>query len=119
MVVHYGGPVETGRGFVLHTDDYRSSLHTMRIRGGYSMTATLDILEGIARGAGPERALMMLGYSGWGPGQLESEIAHNGWLTADASPQLVFQVPAVSKWSAALESLGVDPITLSGTAGHA
>ena len=83
------------------------------------MTATLDILEEIARGAGPDRALMILGYSGWGAGQLEDEIARNGWLTADASPQLVFQVPAASKWSAAMESLGVDPITLSSTAGHA
>lgn len=119
MVVHYGGPVETGRGFVLHSADYRSSLHTMQVKGGYGMTATLDILEEIARGAGPENALMMLGYSGWGPGQLEGEIARNGWLTAEASPQIVFQVPAQAKWSAALESLGVDPLGLSGVAGHA
>ncbi len=119
MVVHYGGPVETGRGFVLHTKDYVSSLHTLTVTGGFGMTATLDILEEIARGEGPESALMMLGYAGWGPGQLEGEIARNGWLTTDAVPQLVFQVPAAEKWSAALESLGVDPITLSATAGHA
>jgi putative transcriptional regulator len=119
MVVHYGGPVETGRGFVLHSDDYRSSLQTLMVEGDFGMTATLDILEEIARGEGPESFLMMLGYAGWGPGQLEDEIAQNGWLTADASPQLVFQVPAASKWSAALESLGVDPITLSATAGRA
>jgi putative transcriptional regulator len=91
----------------------------MRVPGGYGMTATLDILEDIARGAGPKRALMMLGYSGWGPGQLEAEIAQNGWLTAEAAPQIVFQVPARGKWGAAMESLGVDPITLSSTAGHA
>lgn len=119
MPVHFGGPVETGRGFVLHSNDYRSSLQSMDVRGGYCMTATMDILEEIARGSGPDRALMILGYSGWGPGQLEEEIAQNGWLTTDASPQIVFQVPAASKWSAAMESLGIDPITLSATAGHA
>ncbi|MEM9578494.1 MAG: YqgE/AlgH family protein [Pseudomonadota bacterium] len=119
MVVHYGGPVETGRGFVLHSRDYVSSLHTLNVQGGFGMTATLDILEEIARGAGPDNALMMLGYAGWGPGQLEGEIARNGWLTTDAAPQLVFQVPAAEKWSAALESLGVDPISLSATAGRA
>ena len=111
--------VETGRGFVLHSGDYRSSLHTMKVKGGYGMTATLDILEEIACGRGPESALMMLGYAGWGPGQLEGEIARNGWLTAEASPQIVFQVPAGAKWSAALESIGVDPIGLSATAGRA
>ena len=119
MVVHYGGPVETGRGFVLHTNDYASNLHTLAVAGGFGMTATLDILEEIARGEGPDCALMMLGYAGWGPGQLESEIAQNGWLTAEAAPQIVFQVPAPEKWSAALESLGVDPISLSATAGRA
>lgn len=119
MVVHFGGPVETGRGFVLHSADYKSSLHTMAVPGGFGMTATLDILEEIARGAGPDRALMMLGYAGWGPGQLENEIAQNGWLTADVTPDLVFQTPAQTQWAAALESLGVDPLTLSSTAGHA
>lgn len=119
MVVHYGGPVETGRGFVLHSADYTSSLHTMKVAGGFGMTATLDILEEIAQGDGPDSALMMLGYAGWGPHQLEGEIAANGWLTTDASPQLVFQVPARDKWAASLESLGVDPISLSATAGNA
>lgn len=119
ICVYFGGPVETGRGFVLHTDDYRSSLNTMAIEGGFGMTATLDILEEIAAGQGPKRALMMLGYAGWGPGQLEREIVQNGWLTADASMPLVFQVPAAQKWAAAMESLGVDPLTLSSTAGHA
>lgn len=119
MTVHYGGPVEMGRGFVLHSDDYRSSLQTLAVPGGFGMTATMDILEEIALARGPDQALMMLGYAGWGPGQLEQEIAQNGWLTADASPQIVFQVPAAQKWSAALESLGVDPLTLSATAGRA
>lgn len=119
MPVHFGGPVETGRGFVLHSVDYLSSLHTLKVGQDFGMTATLDILEEIAAGKGPEHALMMLGYAGWGPGQLESEIAQNGWLTADAAANLIFQVPAAQKWSAALESLGVDPLGLSPTAGNA
>lgn len=119
MVVHFGGPVETGRGFVLHSEDYQSSLHTLRVPGGFGMTATLDILEEIARGMGPAKAIMMLGYAGWGPGQLDAEIAQNGWLTAEASPALVFDTPARAKWLAALESIGVDALNLSSDAGHA
>jgi putative transcriptional regulator len=118
-VVHFGGPVETGRGFVLHSPDYQSHLHTLAVPGGFGMTATLDILEEIARGQGPSRVLMMLGYAGWGPGQLEREISQNGWLTADAHRSLVFDTPAGQKWCAALESIGVDPVSLSSTAGHA
>lgn len=119
MIVHFGGPVETGRGFVLHSEDYASNLHTLAVPGGFGMTATLDILEEIAQGNGPKHALMLLGYAGWGPGQLEQEIAQNAWLTADSSPNLVFQVPAGQMWTAALESLGIDPLTLSPAAGHA
>lgn len=119
MVVHFGGPVETGRGFVLHSPDYQSSLQTLQIPGGFGMTATLDILEEIARGMGPDKALMLLGYAGWGPGQLDHEIAQNGWLTADATPALVFDTPARHKWSAALESLGIDALLLSSDAGRA
>ncbi|WP_299969824.1 YqgE/AlgH family protein [uncultured Roseobacter sp.] len=119
MPVHFGGPVETGRGFVLHSDDYQSSLHTQKVPGGYGMTATLDILEDIARDAGPRQALMMLGYAGWGPGQLESEIARNGWLTADAAPALVFEADPARKWSKALGSLGIDPLGLSSVSGRA
>lgn len=119
MVVHFGGPVETGRGFVLHTEDYASNLHTLSVPGGFGMTATLDILEEIAQGKGPKHALMLLGYAGWGPGQLEGEISQNAWLTADSSPTLVFQVQARDMWMAALESLGIDPLSLSSAAGHA
>ncbi|MEM9637043.1 MAG: YqgE/AlgH family protein [Pseudomonadota bacterium] len=119
MPVHFGGPVETGRGFVLHSDDYESSLHTLRVPGGFGMTATLDILEEIARDRGPKRALMMLGYAGWGPGQLEAEIARNGWLTAEATTKLIFDTPAAKKWSKALKSLGIDPLGLSSSAGRA
>lgn len=117
--VHFGGPVETGRGFVLHSDEYRSALHTLRVEGGFGMTATLDVLEDIAKGEGPDKALLMLGYAGWGPGQLESEIAQNGWLTADATPEIVFDLPDAAKWEAALGSLGIDPLVLSATAGRA
>ncbi|WP_372886094.1 YqgE/AlgH family protein [Shimia sp.] len=117
--LYFGGPVETGRGFVLHTPDYRSDLSTLRIDGRFSMTATQDILEDIAVGNGPSSSLVALGYSGWGPGQLEHEIAENGWLIADASQALVFQEEAANIWPDAMHSLGIDPLSLSSTAGHA
>ncbi len=119
MAVHFGGPVESARGFVLHSPEYQSSLQSLPVSDDFSMTATLDILEDIAVGTGPKKALMMLGYAGWGPGQLESEIAMNGWLTAEADPGLLFEMDDAEKWSAALQSLGVDPLTLSASAGHA
>lgn len=117
--VHFGGPVEGGRGFVLHGRDYGSHIHTLRVTDDIRMTATVDILEDIGRGAGPSEALMMLGYSGWGPGQLEGEIAQNGWLTAEASAELLFSTPDLKKWGAALKTLGIEPVMLSGSAGHA
>jgi putative transcriptional regulator len=119
LPVHFGGPVEGGRGFVLHSRDYASSLRTMEVNGDFGMTATLDVLEDIASGAGPEKVLMALGYSGWGPGQLESELVANGWLTADASQSLVFDMADGAKWAAALKTLGVDPVLLSASAGRA
>ncbi|MBK0326452.1 YqgE/AlgH family protein [Rhodobacteraceae bacterium F11138] len=119
MAVHFGGPVESARGFVLHSPEYASDLQSMTVSDRFSMTATLDILEDIAVGSGPEKALMMLGYAGWGPGQLESEISMNGWLTSDADSDLVFAMDDDDKWSAALKLLGVDPLTLSASAGHA
>ncbi|GLT09335.1 YqgE/AlgH family protein [Sulfitobacter sp. PR48] len=117
--VHIGGPVETGRGFVLHSPEYRSAMQTMNIAGAFAVTATLDVLEDIAAGKGPEKAQLMLGYSGWGPDQLEGEIAQNGWLTCEATQETVFDLPDERKWSAALKSLGVDPLGLSATAGRA
>ena len=119
LAVHFGGPVETGRGFVLHSDEYRSALETLRVGDGIALTATRDILEDIATGKGPERAQLMLGYAGWGPGQLEDEIAQNGWLTTDAEPEMIFTDTADTKWEAALASLGVTPLNLSMDAGHA
>jgi putative transcriptional regulator len=117
--VHFGGPVEPGRGFVLHSGDYRSDISTLEVDTHVGMTATLDILEALAAGEGPELALMALGYAGWGPGQLEAEILSNGWLTCEADEALLFGPQGKDKWSEALKSLGVDPITLSAAAGRA
>ena len=117
--VHIGGPVETGRGFVLHSSEYTSQIETMKVAPGFSLTATLDILEDIAAGKGPDKALMMLGYAGWGPGQLEGELAQNGWLTCAADASLVFDLPDTQKWGAALDALGIDPLSLSASAGRA
>ncbi|MFT7592866.1 MAG: putative transcriptional regulator [Paracoccaceae bacterium] len=119
MMVHFGGPVEGARGFVLHSAEYDANLHSMEVTDEFRMTATLDILEDVAKGHGPDKALMMLGYAGWGPGQLEHEIAMNGWLTTEAAPDLVFETPNSAKWAAALKTLGVDPLTLSASAGRA
>ena len=117
--VHFGGPVENGRGFVLHSGDYLSEESTLQVNDGFGMTATLDVLEELARGSGPDSALLALGYSGWGPGQLEEEIQQNGWLTCDATPEIVFGSNDDGKWTEALSTLGVDPLMLSGDAGRA
>lgn len=118
--VHYGGPVERARGFVLHSDDWGAGIEsTMAVPGGLRLTATLDILEALAGGRGPARALLAMGYSGWGPGQLEGEIRRNDWLIAEAAPEVVFAADDRDKWALALRGLGIDPITLSPTAGRA
>jgi len=116
---YFGGPVEHGRGFVLHSADYQSGESTLKVDEQFGMTATLDILEEIANGNGPETAILMLGYSGWGPGQVEDEIVQNGWLTCDATPEIVFAEDNEAKWTAALKTLGIDPQSLSATAGRA
>jgi putative transcriptional regulator len=117
--VHFGGPVERGRGFVLHSPDYRAGRATMRVPGGFGMTATLDVLNALAVGKGPASALLALGYSGWGAGQLEAEIQRNDWLIGDAAAELVFQPNDGAKWTGALKRMGIDPFSLSGTAGRA
>ncbi len=117
--MHFGGPVEHGRGFVLHSADYMSEGSTMQVDRQFGMTATLDILEDISLGAGPSRQILALGYAGWGPGQLEGEIQSNGWLTCEATPEIVFDARDADKWMAALRSLGIDPLLLSAEAGHA
>ncbi|WP_306112685.1 MULTISPECIES: YqgE/AlgH family protein [unclassified Roseovarius] len=119
MPVHFGGPVEHGRGFVLHEHGYHSAISTMDVNDEFAMTATLDILEDMADGRGPERVVMALGYAGWGPGQLEGEIAQNGWLTCDADSDLVFSTADIEKWEAALSKLGINPLALSADAGRA
>jgi putative transcriptional regulator len=114
-----GGPMETERGFVLHSSDFTAGDQTVAIDKGVSLTATLDILRAIANGAGPHKAALALGYASWGPGQLESEIAHNGWLTGPIDPALIFDAGHEKKYDRALRSIGVDPLFLSGEAGHA
>jgi putative transcriptional regulator len=117
--VHFGGPVEHGRGFVLHDYGYHSSISTLDVNEDFAMTATLDILEDLAEGRGPGKALMALGYAGWGPGQVEAEISENGWLTCEASHDLVFQTSDNEKWEKALQTLGISALALSAEAGHA
>ncbi len=117
--VHYGGPVEYGRGFVLHSPDYGQNESTLDVDGEFAMTATLDILQDISRGAGPASCMLALGYSGWGPGQVESEIRANGWLICDASRDLVFPNDHESVWNAAMDQIGIDPRMLSSAGGNA
>jgi putative transcriptional regulator len=119
MVVHRGGPVETGRGFVLHSADYFVENSTLPIDDHVSLTATIEILKAIALGTGPRSAMLALGYAGWAPGQLESEIQSNGWLSCPASPELIFDGNLDQKYERALAVIGIDPARLSSEAGHA
>ena len=116
--VHFGGPVESGRGFVLHSADYVQDT-TMVIDEAIAMTATTDILRDIAEGDGPRNSLLALGYAGWGPGQLDTEIQANGWLSVPADDELVFNSDPKSVWQGALAKMGIDVSMLSGDAGHA
>lgn len=113
-----GGPVERGRGFVLHSDDYDSE-STVAVTDRVSLTPTLDILKAISAGVGPSTAIMALGYAGWGEGQLEAEIAANGWLTCEADFGVMFAPELDDKYSRALALLGVDPAFLNSEVGHA
>ncbi len=117
--LHFGGPVETARGFVLHTNDYGSEAGTLEIGDSLSMTATRDILEDIAQGTGPQSALTALGYAGWGPGQLENELRRNDWLTVESDSAIVFDPDDEGKWARALAKLGIDPHLLSAEGGSA
>lgn len=119
MAVHLGGPVETGRGFVLHSADYFKAESTLPIDESVCLTATIDILRDIAKGSGPDKALLALGYAGWAPGQLENEIQANGWLNCPANPELIFDPHVDRKYNRALDSLGIDPIRLVNDSGHA
>lgn len=117
--VHIGGPVERARGFVLHSLDYRSDNATMEVADNIGMTATQDVLEALAQGGGPESSLLALGYTGWGPGQLELELVDNGWLTGPAEADILFGDDHAGKWTAALALLGISPQALSLTGGRA
>lgn len=119
MPVHVGGPVETGRGFVLHSSDYFTTDSTLAIEGGVCLTATIDILRAIATGSGPDRKLLALGYAGWAPGQLESEIQANGWLHCPADMDLIFDPDLDAKYDRAMAKIGIDPSHLVADAGHA
>jgi putative transcriptional regulator len=114
-----GGPVETGRGFVLHSADFFIENSTLPIDDGICLTATLDILKAIARGDGPASAVLALGYAGWAPGQLENEIQENGWLHCTADADLIFGIDTDGKYDKALKKLGIDVGMLSSEAGHA
>jgi len=116
--VRFGGPVETGRGFVLHSADYYAEDATLRVDDGTSMTATLDILHAMAESRGPERAMVALGYAGWAPGQLEGELQRNGWLFCPADAELLFGDDDDAKWSRALAKIGVSAshLTTGGSA---
>lgn len=119
MQVLKGGPVETGRGFVLHTNDFFIDNSTLPIDQGISLTATIDILRAIANGSGPDRAVLALGYAGWQAGQLETEMQHNGWLNVPADTALIFDTELDSKYERAVRHLGIDLARLSTQAGHA
>lgn len=114
-----GGPVETGRGFVLHSSDFYIENSTLPIDEGICLTATLDILKAMATGAGPSNAVLALGYAGWSPGQLENEIQANGWLHCPADLDLVFGADIGTKYDRAIRKIGIDPAMLSSEAGHA
>ncbi|MGI9401827.1 MAG: YqgE/AlgH family protein [Rhizobiaceae bacterium] len=116
--LYRGGPVEPGRGFVLHSPEYTSDT-TLPVSDGVSLTATLEILRAIATGRGPTKMLLALGYSGWAGGQLEEEIASNGWLTVPSQNSILFDCDNATKYAEALKMLGVDPALLSGDIGHA
>ncbi|CAM3728724.1 YqgE/AlgH family protein [Polynucleobacter antarcticus] len=123
QVVYFGGPVQVDRGFVLHESDSPAYSSYLTVPGGLTMTTSKDILEDVAKGGGPHRFMMTLGYSGWGAGQLEEEIALNGWMNAELSRQqmaeIIFATPAKERYQRAMNALGIDPSQLSGQVGHA
>ncbi len=117
--VLYGGPVETGRGFVLHSGDYESADATLPVSEDVSLTATLDILRAMGEGRGPHKAIFALGYAGWSPGQIEDEIRSNGWVHCDSDSTILFSTTIEAKWATALGKLGIDVSGLSAHAGRA
>jgi putative transcriptional regulator len=118
LPVMSGGPVESARGFILHSTDFLQA-DTIKINDDFSITGTVDALRAVANGRGPKRMLFILGYAGWSAGQLDREIQDNAWLIADAAPDLVFGAPPDEKWDRTVKMLGVNPAMLSGEGGHA
>jgi putative transcriptional regulator len=116
--IHFGGPVEAGRGFVLHSTDYVQET-TLVVNDEVGLTATIDVLKAIANGEGPSRSLLALGYAGWGAGQLDNEIMDNAWLSVEPDDELLFGTDLDTKWERAIAKIGVDFSMLSGEAGHA
>ena len=116
--VHFGVPVESGRGFVLHTSDYQQDA-TLEVLNGVALTASVEILKAIAQGKGPQKSLLALGYAGWGPGQLDMEIRANGWLQVPSDSEIIFDIEPDTKWERAIQRLGIDPRMLSDDVGHA
>lgn len=116
--IRLGGPVETFRGFVLHSTDYPADDTSLTVGTGYTVSATLNVLTDIAQGRGPAQRMIALGYAGWSPGQLENEILHNGWLHCDAEPGLIFASDLDGTHERALAKMGIDPGMLSSEAGH-
>lgn len=119
QTVFYGGPVQTERGFVLHDPTDKAYASTLNVPGGLQMTTSKDILEHISAGDGPTRFFVALGYSGWSAGQLEDEIAQNGWLTVESDAAIVFDTPVEQRLDAAMSLMGISSLSLSQTAGHA
>ena len=120
--VHHGGPVEPGRGFVLHSNDWggQDSLQVNGSNGAvFSMTGTIDVLKAIAKGKGPSQWIVALGYAGWGKGQLDEELTRHGWFAADGNEKLIFDTPTDERWAAAFKAEGVDPRLLSNETGAA
>ncbi|MCW3797049.1 YqgE/AlgH family protein [Sphingomonas sp. BN140010] len=120
--IHHGGPVEPGRGFVLHSTDWggEDTLHVVGSGGQqWAMTGTIDVLRAIAEGRGPAKWLIALGYAGWAAGQLDEEMTHHGWFAAGGNPALIFDTPADERWAAAFQGEGIDPRLLSSEAGAA
>lgn len=117
-VVHFGGPVEAGRGFVLHSTDFMRE-DTVRVNDSMCITGTIDILRAMAEGKGPQRSIFALGYAGWGAGQLEAEIQANSWLTVAADEEIIFNADLSKKWEMAFARLGINPMMLSEDVGHA
>ena len=117
--IYFGGPVEYGRGFVVHTPDYDVPNISINIQEKYCLTASIEILEDIANGSGPRDSLLALGYAGWGPGQLESELLSDSWLMCDPDPDLIFSLHSETKWKRGLKKLGVNPSHLATLGGSA